>query len=69
MMLSTKYFIIEHNSWEKKKDLKNAKKVVVEFKKRSNTKVRKQEKLDIVEKRDFKREELLEKYIVKLLYR
>ena len=31
--------------------------------------VRRQEKSDIMEKRDFRREELLEKYTVKMLYR
>ena len=31
---------MEHDSWEKKKDLKNAKKIVVEFKKRINAEVR-----------------------------
>ena len=33
-----------------------------------NIKVKRQEKLDIAEKRDFRREDLLEKYIAKLLY-
>ena len=40
-----------------------------EFKGRINAEVRRQEKLDIVEERDFRREELLEKYTVKMLYR
>ena len=31
--------------------------------------VRRQEKLDMVEKKDFRREELLGRYIVKMLYR
>jgi len=42
---------------------------VEEFKGRINAEVRRQEKLDIVEERDFRREELLEKYTVKMLYR
>jgi len=42
--------------------------VVAEFKERFNADVRRQEKLDIVEERDFRREKLLEKYIVKMLY-
>jgi len=42
---------------------------VEEFKGRINAEVRRQEKLDIVEKRNFRREELLEKYTVKMLYR
>jgi len=58
----------EHNSWKKKKDLGNAREVVEEFKRRINAEVRRQEKLDIVEERDFKRGELLGKYTVKMLY-
>jgi len=40
-----------------------------EFEGRMNTKIRRQEKLDMVEKRDFRREELLGKYTAKMLYR
>jgi len=46
----------------------NAKKVVTEFERRLNMESMRQEKLDIVEERNFRREELLEKYIVKMLY-
>jgi len=42
---------------------------VVEFEERLSTEVRRQEKLNIVEEKDFKRGELLEKYIVMMLYR
>ena len=59
---------MEHNSWEKEEDLENTREVVEEFEERMNTKVRRQEKLDIAKKRDFRREDLLEKYIAKLLY-
>jgi len=41
---------------------------MTEFEERINTEVRRQEKLDIVEKRDFRRRELPEKYIAKMLY-
>ena len=34
-----------------------------------NTEVRRQEKLDMAEERDLRREELLEKYMAKILYR
>ena len=61
--------MVEYNSWKKNKDLENAKKVVVEFKERMNIEVRRQKKLDMVEERDFRREELLEKYMTKMLYR
>jgi len=48
--------------------LENVKKIVAKFEKRSSAEVRRQEKLDKAEKRDFRREELLKKYIVKILY-
>jgi len=49
--------------------LENVKEVVTKFEGRLNVKGRQQEKLDITEDRDFKRGELLGKYIVKILYR
>ena len=61
--------MVEYNSWEKEEDLENTKEVVVEFERRLNTEIRRQEKLDIAEERDFRREELSEKYMVKILYR
>jgi len=60
---------VEHDSWEREKNLENAKEVVVEFKRRINVEVKRWEKLDIVKKRNFRREKLLGKYIVKMLYR
>ena len=49
--------------------MENVKEVVAKFEGRLNVEVRQQEKLDITEDRDFKREELLGKYIAKILYR
>jgi len=49
--------------------LGNAKEVVAEFERRLSTKVRQQEKLDIMKERDFRRRDLLGKYTVKMLYR
>ena len=63
-----KGIIAEHNSWEKKEDFKNIKELVTEFERRMDMEVRKQEKLDMVEEKDFRRGELLEKYIAKMLY-
>jgi len=60
---------VEHNSWENKKDLKNVKEIVAEFKERINAEVRQQEKMDMVKKRNFKRRELPGKYMAKMLYR
>ena len=39
-----------------------------EFEGRMNAKVRKQEKLDMIEEKDFRRGELLGKYTAKMLY-
>ena len=64
-----KGFTVEHNSWEKEEDLENIKEVVAEFEKRINTGVRRQKKLDTIEEKDFRREKLPEKYIVRILYR
>jgi len=47
----------------------NTKEVVTEFKGRLNIEVRKQEKLEMTEERYFEREELLEKYTAKMLYK
>jgi len=59
----------EHNSWEKEEDLENVKELVVEFEGRMSTEVRRQEKLDMAEEKDFRRGELSVKYMVKMLYR
>ena len=44
------------------------KKTLEEFERRMNTEVRRQEKLDRAEKKNFRREELPEKYTAKMLY-
>ena len=59
---------MEHDTWEREENLENARKIVEEFKGRMNVEVRRQEKLDIVEERDFRRGELLGKYMAKMLY-
>ena len=41
---------------------------MAEFERRLNVEVRKKEKLNMLEKRDFRRKELLGKYMVKMLY-
>ena len=63
-----KGFTAEHNTWEKRNNLENAREALEEFKGRMNVEVRRQEKLDMVEKKDFRREELPGRYIVKMLY-
>ena len=63
-----KGFTAEHDTWEKEKDLEHAKEALERFKERMNVEVRRQEKLDMVEKKNFRREELSEKYMAKMLY-
>ena len=59
---------MEHNSWVKKEELGNVKEVLVEFKERIEVEVRRQEKIDRAEKRDFRRGELPEKFMARILY-
>ena len=61
--------MVEHDSWEKEKDLENAKELVAKFEKKMNAEVRRQKKLDKAEKEDFRRGKLSGKYIAKILYR
>jgi len=49
--------------------LKNTKELVNDFEERMNTEVRRQEKIDRAEERDFRRGELPGKFTVKMLYR
>ena len=67
-LVQWKRFIAEYDSWKKEKDLENAKELVAEFEGRINAEVRRQEKLDEVEKNDFRRGELSGKYTAKMLY-
>ena len=61
--------MVEHDTWERTEDLGNAREVLEEFKGRMNAEVRRQEKLDMVEEKDFRRGELPGKFMVKMLYR
>ena len=61
--------MVEHDSWKKEESLENAKEVVTEFERRLNAEIRRQEKLDMMEERDFRRGELPERYTVKMLYK
>ncbi len=53
---------------KKQEDLENAKEAIVEFKEKISIEVRRQEKLDIIKERDFRKKELPEKYTAKMLY-
>jgi len=48
--------------------LKNAGEALEEFKERMNVEVRRQEKIDMAEERDFRRGELPGKFTAKMLY-
>ena len=58
----------EHNTWEKKENLGNVKEMLEKFEGRMNVEVRRQEKIDITEEKDFRRGELLGKFMAKMLY-
>ena len=49
--------------------MKNAGEALKEFEERMNAEVRRQEKIDMAEERDFRRGELPGKFMVKMLYR
>ena len=59
----------ENDTQKKEEDLENTKELVDKFKGRLNAEVRRQEKLDTGEKKDFRREELPERFTAKILYR
>jgi len=64
-----KKFMVEHDTWEKSEALGNTRETLEEFEGRMNVKLRRQEKLDIAEEKNFRRGELPEKYIAKMLYK
>ena len=68
-LVQWKVFTVENDSWKKEENLKNAKEEVAEFEGRMNVEIRRQDKLDWVEEKDFRRVELPGKYIAKLLYK
>ena len=67
-LVQWKGFIAEGDTWERKENLKNAEELIEEFEGRINAEVRRQEKIDMAEERDFRRGELLEKFTAKMLY-
>ena len=68
-LVQQKEFTAENDTWEKEEDLENAKELVDEFEERLNVEVRRQEKLDTAEKKDFRRGELPGRFMAKMLYR
>ena len=54
-LVQWKEFMAEYDTWEREKDLGNTREVLEEFEGRMNTEVRRQEKLDMAEEKDFKK--------------
>jgi len=63
-----KGFTAEGDTWERKENLKNAEEALEEFEGRMNAEVRRQERIDMAEERDFRRGELPGKFTTKMLY-
>jgi len=63
-----KGFTAEGDTWEGKENLKNAEEALEEFEERINAEVRRQEKIDMAEEKDFRRGELPGKFTAKILY-
>ena len=59
---------MEHDSWERKEDLGNRKAVLEDLEGRREAEIRRPEKLDRAEERDFRRGELPEKFMARMLY-
>ena len=63
-----KGFTAEGDIWKRKENLKNVEEALEEFEGRMSAEVRRQERIDMTEERDFRREELLGKFIARMLY-
>jgi len=58
----------ENDTWKREEDLENTREAAEELERRMSAEVRRQEKLDMIEKKNFRREKLPEKYTAKMLY-
>ena len=65
-LVQWKEFTVERDTWERRENLKNAEEALADFE--GKTEIRKQEKIEEAEDRDFKRGELPGKFTVKMLY-
>jgi len=63
-----KGFTAEGDTWKRIENLKNAEEAIKEFEERMSAEVRRQERINMAEERDFKRGELLEKFMARMLY-
>jgi len=64
-----KGFMVEGDTWERKENLKNVEEALEEFEERMSAEVRRQERINMAEERDFRRGELPEKFTARMLYR
>jgi len=67
-LVQWKGFTAEGDTWERKENLKNAEEALEEFEGRMNTEIKRQEKIDMIGERDFRKGELLGKFTAKTLY-
>ena len=67
-LVQWKGFTAEGDTWEKIENLKNAEEAIKEFEGKMSMEVRRQEKIDMAEERDFRRGELPGKFTAKMLY-
>ena len=67
-LVQWKGFTAEGNTWERIENLKNAEEAIKEFERKMSMEVRRQEKIDMAEERDFRRGELPGKFTAKMLY-
>ena len=58
----------EHDTWKREEDLGNTREAVGEFERRMSAEIRRQEKLDRMEEKDFRKQKLPGKYTAKTLY-
>ena len=61
-----KGFTAEGDTWERRENLKNTEEALADFE--GKTEIKKQEKIEEAEDRDFRRGELPEKFTAKMLY-
>ena len=59
----------KHDTWKKKENLENVKKIIAEFERKINAAIRQQKKLDMAKGKNFRRKMLPGKYTAKILYR
>jgi len=60
--------VYSRTQYLREEDLENTREALEEFEERMNAEVRRQEKLDMAEEKDFRRGELPGKFTVKMLY-